>query len=162
MDNKVGDNFPASAEIAKMTKQLDELVGRLRKFCISLSEEERQTLTRGRRGAEEHLASMAEIAKKLGLSIPGGSPDGILNDLRTDRELAPLEQALEVALELVRDTRAQARSEAHEGGYLFYGVLQNIGDRIPEVKAQIKAFAEFLSQGRRRKGGGEPGSGGDK
>ena len=50
MENKVGDNLPSSADLEKLVKQLDGLIRTLRKFCINLSPEERQSLTRGRRG----------------------------------------------------------------------------------------------------------------
>jgi hypothetical protein len=155
VENKVGDNTPATAELIKVVKSVEDIQSKLRKFCINLLPEDRQTLTRSKRGIEEHLTSIAEQAKKLSLSIPGATPDGILNDLRTDRDLAPLEQALEVTLELVRDTRAQARSEASEVGYMYYGMLQGIGDRVPEVKALVRAFSDFLSAGRRRKPAGD-------
>ncbi|MBL9042691.1 MAG: hypothetical protein JNM83_13875 [Myxococcales bacterium] len=155
MDNKVGDNTPATAELVKIVKSVEDTQGRLRKFCVGLLPEERQLLTRPKRGIEEHLTSIAELAKKLGLSIPGASPDSILNDLRTDRDLAAVEQALEVALDLVRDTRALARSEASEVGFMYYGILQGAGDRIPEVRAQVRTFAEFMATGRRRKPAGD-------
>jgi hypothetical protein len=151
MENKVGDNTPATSEIAKLVKQLEDVQGKLGKFCISLLPEQRQSLTRARRGIEEHLITIADLAKRYSLSLPDASPDGILNDLRTDRDLATIEQTLQVMLDLVRDTRAQAKSESSEAGYMYYGMLQGIGDRIPEVKARLKTITEFLATGPRRK-----------
>jgi hypothetical protein len=151
MDNKVGTNTPATTEIAKLIQTSEDLLAKLRKFCVVLSPEERQSVTRMRLGAEVHLSALASAAKKLGLSLPGVAPDDILDDLRTDKDLAGLEQSLEAALELVRDTRAQARSEASEAGYMFYGMLQSAAGRMPELQTVIHDLSEVLSSRTRRK-----------
>lgn len=157
MENRVGENTPSTTEVQKMVQQLQELTTKLRSFCTSLSPEERKGLTRARLGSEEHVYQMAELAKKHTLSIAGITPDMVLNDLRTDRDLAPLEHALQVALDLVQDTRSQARSEYSDGGYLFYGMLQQAAERIAELQPQIKSFAEFLANRRRKPSPTPPG-----
>ena len=161
MENKVGDNLPTAAEIEKRIKLLDEMIVWLRKFCINLNDEERRGLTRGRRGIEPHLAQMADLAKKYGFNAPGATPDQLHNDLRLGQDLAALSQRLSTASELVQDTLDQGRSEANEAGYMYYGIAQSMKDRIPEIGAQIKDFAEFLSSTRRRKGTKDGEGGGD-
>ena len=156
MENKVGDNLPSSAELEKIMKQLDGLIATLRKFCINLSPAERQSLTRGRRGVEEHLQQVAELAEQYSFSVPGATPASLHNDLRTDRELSPIEQRLEEALALVKDTRSQASSEANEAGYMFYAIAQGAATRIPEIRVRIKPFEDFLALGPRRKNKKDP------
>lgn len=150
MENKVGDNFPSAGDLAKIIKTVGEVRKSLAKFCVNLLPAERATLTRGRLGAEEHLKLLAKLGEKYGWSAAGCTPDGLYADLRTDQELAPIEQELEVMLQMVRDTRAQARSEATEAGYLFYAQAQGLASRIPEVRDEIRPVADFLSTPRKR------------
>ena len=152
MDNRVGENLPTSAEFATRLRQLDEVLAWLREFCVHLSAEERMSLTRGRRGAEMHLVQIAETAKQYGWQGPEVTPDQVLNDLRLVRELDPIRQRLVLASELVEDTMALGSSEANEGGYMFYGMAQSMGSRIPEIEAAVRPFAEFLSNTRRKAG----------
>ena len=156
MENKVGDNLPSSADLEKIVKQLDGLIATLRKFCINLAPEERQVLTRGRRGAEEYLQQIADVAEQYRFSVPGATPSSLQNDLRTDRELSPIEQRLEEALALVKDTRRQASSEANEAGYMFYAIAQGAATRIPEIRVRIKPFEDFLATGPRRRNKKDP------
>jgi hypothetical protein len=151
MENNVGDNLPAAEEFTARLAELDDIVAWLQKFCAHLSPEARAALTRGRRGAEPYLVQIAETAKKYGWNAPGVTPDQVLNDLRVVRELDPIRQRLAFAQELVDDTMAQGGSEANEGGYMFYGIAQSMGSRIPEVEAAVRPFAEFLSSTRKKR-----------
>ncbi|MBL8635001.1 MAG: hypothetical protein JNM40_17370 [Myxococcales bacterium] len=151
MENRVGSKTPSATELAKLTQSADDLLAALRKFCIVLSPDDRLTLTRMRLGTEVHLVALAAAAKKLGLALPGVSADDLSDDLRTDKDLAPLEQALTAALELVRDTRAQARSEAAEAGYMYYGMIQAAAGRLPELQTLVHNLSEVLSSRPRRK-----------
>ena len=150
MDNKVGDSFPSADEIAAHIKNLDAELEWLQKFCVKLSPEARSALTRGRRGAEPYLLQVVETAKKYGWSAPGVTADQVLDDLRLVRELDPIRQRLALAHEWVDDTIALGSSEANEGGYMFYGIAQSMGSRIPEVEAAVRPFAEFLSNTRKK------------
>lgn len=152
MDNKVGDNLPNDDEFAARLAQLDDTLTWLKKFCVHLSSDERASLTRGRRGAEPHLAQVAETAKKYDWKAPDLTPDQVLNDLRLVQRLDPIRQRLTLANELVDDTIARASSEANEGAYVFYGIGQSMGSRIPEVQAAVRPFAEFLSNTRKKSG----------
>ena len=83
-----------------------------------------------------HCLGAALPALAVGLALSGFSPDGLLADLRTAQDLARLEALLDKALQLVRDTRAQARSEAAEAGLLYYGLAQTAADRVPHPRAE--------------------------
>lgn len=157
MENRVGEKTPSTAEIQKQIKTVNDLITTVSKYCVGLLPDERQTLTRSRLGIEPHLARMALTAKKFGFNVPGTSPDALLNDVRTATDLAPLEQALDKALQLVRDTRALARSEAAEAGLLYYGLAQSAASRIPEVDVEVREMRSFMATGPRRAKVPEPG-----
>lgn len=156
MSNRVGDKTPAKAEIEKIEKSLEDVIIKLSPFSASLLPEERQALTRPRLGIEPHLDRMANVARKLGLSLSGFSADGLSNDLRTANDLAKLEALLDKALQLVKDTRALARSEAAEAGLLFYGLAQAAADRVPEIEVDVREMRAFMATGPRRKRAPEP------
>ncbi|MFO0579314.1 MAG: hypothetical protein U1A78_35380 [Polyangia bacterium] len=151
MSNRVGDNTPAKSEIEKLEKAVEDLIGKLSAFCVTLLPDERQGLTRPRLGIEPFLSRMAGVARKLGLALSGFSPDGLLADLRTAQDLARLETLLDKALQLVRDTRAQARSEAAEAGLLYYGLAQTAADRVPEIEVDVREMRAFMANGPRRR-----------
>lgn len=157
MSNRVGDNTPPKAEIEKMELTVEKLIGTLSGFCVTLLPEERQTLSRGRLGMEPHLSRMAAVAKKFGFSVPGFSADALLNDVRTATDLARLEQLLEKAYQLVKDTRSLARSEGVEAGLLVYGLAQAASDRIPELEVEVREMRAFMATGPRRRKEPEPG-----
>lgn len=150
MDNKVGDNLPTEAEFQARTAQLDDFLTWLQQFCTNLTPEQRERLTRGRRGAEPHLLQIAETAKQYGWSAPGVTPDQVINDLRLVKALGPIQHKLGLAQGLVEDAMSQGSSEANEGGYMFYGMAQSMGSRIPEIEASVRPFAEFLSNTRKK------------
>jgi hypothetical protein len=156
VENRVGDKTPSTAEIQKQIKTVNDLINTISKYCVGLLPDERQSLTRSRLGIEPHLSRMALVAKKFGFNVPGASPDALLNDVRTTTDLAPLEQALEKALQLVRDTRALARSEAAEAGLLYYGLAQSAAGRIPELEVEVREMRAFLATGPRRGRAPEP------
>lgn len=156
MSNRVGDNTPAKAEIEKMEQTVEKLIGTLNGFCVALLPEERQSLSRGRVGIEPHLARMAAVAKKFGFSVPGFSVDALQNDVRTASELARLEQLLEKAHQLVKDTRALARSEGVEAGLLVYGLAQAAAERTPELEVEVREMRAFMATGPRRRKEPEP------
>ena len=151
MENRVGDNTPLLAAIQKLEKTVDGLLVELGAFCQTLLPEERTSLTRGRLGLEPYLVRMANLAKTYGLGGKGVSADGLLNDIRTVTDLDALEQKLERALQLVRDTRALARSEATEAGLLIYGLAAAASSRIPEIEVEVRDMRAFLANGPRRK-----------
>lgn len=157
MENRVGDKTPTTADIQKMVKGVDDLLAELSKFGLTLLPDERVGLTRGRLGIEPYLARMAQLAKKYSFNVPGVTPDGLLSDVRTVVDLAPLEAALEKALQLVKDTRALARSEAAEAGLLYYALAQSAASRIPEIEVEVREMRSFMATGPRRRSGPEPG-----
>ncbi|PSM31275.1 hypothetical protein [Haliangium sp. UPWRP_2] len=151
MENRVGDKTPGAADIQKQVKIVEDLAASLGKYCVTLLPSERQTLSRGRLGIEGYLSRMADVAERFSFNVPGSSPDGLRNDIRTYQELAPLQTALEKALQLVQDTRAVARSEATEAGLLYYSLAQSAAARSPELELAVRDMREFMAHGPRRK-----------
>jgi hypothetical protein len=151
MENRVGDKTPSAAEISKQVKIVEDLCTALGKYCVALLPAERQSLNRGRVGIEPHLSRMADVAERFSFNVPGASPDGLRNDVRTYNDLAALESALEKALQLVHDTRAVARSEATEAGLLYYALAQSAAARSPDLEAAVRDMREFMANGPRRK-----------
>ena len=150
MNNRVGDSTPSSTDIQKQTKIVDDLNAALAKFCVTLLPDERRGLTRARLGIEPHLARMADVAERFGFDVPGVGPDSLRNDVRTVQDLAPLEAALDKALQQVRDTRALARHEASEAGLLYYGLAQAASGRIPDLEVAVRGMRDFMATGPRR------------
>lgn len=151
MENRVGDKTPSAADINKQVKIVEDLCTALSKYCVTLLPAERQSLSRGRLGVEPHLARMADVAERFSFNVPGVSPDGLRNDVRTNSDLAPLQAALEKALQLVQDTRALARSEATEAGLLYYALAQSGAARSPELDTAVRDMRGFMALGPRRK-----------
>ncbi len=151
MENRVGDKTPSAADIYKQVKIVEDLCTSLGKYCITLLPSERQSLNRGRLGIDPHLSRMADVAERFSFNVPGTSPDSLRNDVRTYQDLAPLEAALEKALQLVHDTRAIARSEASEAGLLYYALAQGGAGRSPELEVAVRDMREFMAHGPRRK-----------
>ena len=150
MHNRVGEKTPTTAELQKQIKLVEDLNTTLAKYCVALLPDERKGLTRARLGIEPHLSSMADVAERFGFDVPGAAPSSLRSDVRTAQDLAPLEAALDKALQLVRDTRALARSEAAEAGLLYYGLAQAASARSPELEVAVRGMRDFMATGPRR------------
>lgn len=150
MNNRVGTKTPSSAELQKQIKIAEDLNAALAQFCVTLLPDERRSLTRARLGIEPHLSRMADVADRFGFDVPGAAASALRDDVRTVQDLAPLEAALDKALQLVRDTRALARSEAAEAGLLYYGLAQAAAARIPELEVAVRDMRDFMATGPRR------------
>lgn len=150
MNNRVGDKTPSTTDIQKQTKLIEDLTADLGKYCVTLLPDERRGLTRARLGIEPHLSRMADVAERFGFDVPGAAPDSLRDDVRTVQDLAPLEAALDKALQLVRDTRALARSEAAEAGLLYYGLAQAAAARSPDLEVAVRGMRDFMANGPRR------------
>ncbi len=151
MDNKVGDNSLTVQEVAELLTQAKAISAKLKAHGIVLTTDERKRLLRARRGANEHIQRVVDLATKHGVSLPNVPLAGIANDLKLEQQLQPIGEELRVALQLAEDTGAQAASEAWEGFLAYYGVLSSMAQRMPDVAADLASVVEFMAKRSSRK-----------
>ena len=56
-----------------------------------------------------------------------------------------------MALQLAEDTGTQAGSEAWEAFLAYYGVLSSMGERMPDLAAELQTVVDFMAIGPRKK-----------
>ncbi|MDI1449737.1 hypothetical protein [Polyangium sp. 6x1] len=151
MDNKVGDHLLTTDEHSQLLEQLKSIVEKLKAHGITLSVDERKRALRQRRGAEPHIQRIIEIAKKHNVSLKTIPLTGLENDLALAKQLQPIEEELRVALQLAEDTGMQAGSEAWEAFLAYYGVLSSMGERMPDLAAELQSVVDFMATGPRKK-----------
>ncbi|MDI1475080.1 hypothetical protein [Polyangium sp. y55x31] len=151
MDNKVGDSLLTPQEHALLLSQLKAIVEKLRAHGISLTVDERKRVLRQRRGAEPHIQRVIDLAKKYNVSLKTIPLAGLENDLALAKQLQPIEEEVRVALQLAEDTGLQAGSEAWEAFLAYYGVLSSMGERIPDLAAELQSVVDFMAIGPRKK-----------
>ncbi len=151
MDNKVGDNALTAQEVAELLTQARAITAKLKAHGIVLTTDDRKRLLRARRGANEHIQRVVDLATKHGVSLPNVPLAGIANDLQLEQQLQPIEEELRVALQVAEDAGAQASSESWEGFLAYYGVLSSMAQRMPDVAAGLASVVEFMSVKPRKK-----------
>ncbi len=151
MDNKVGDKLLTTEEHAQLLTQVKAIVEKLKTHGITLTVEDRKRTLRQRRGAESHIQRVLDLAKKHGVSLKNIPLAGLENDLALSKQLQPIEEELRVALQLAEDTGTQAGSEGWEAFLAYYGVLSSIGERMPDVAAELQSVVDFMATGPRKK-----------
>ncbi len=143
MGNKVGDNALTAQEVAELLTQARAITAKLKAHGIVLTTDDRKRLLRARRGANEHIQRVVDLATKHGVSLPNVPLAGIANDLQLEQQLQPIEEELRVALQVAEDAGAQASSESWEGFLAYYGVLSSMAQRMPDVAADLASVVEF-------------------
>ncbi|MDC0745701.1 hypothetical protein [Polyangium mundeleinium] len=151
MDNKVGDALLTPEQHIQLLAQLKAIVEKLRAHGITLTVDERKRTLRQRRGAEPHIQRVIELAKKYNVSLKAIPLAGLENDLVLTKQLLPIEEELRVALQLAEDTGTQAGSEAWEAFLAYYGVLSSMGERMPDLAAELQTVVDFMATGPRKK-----------
>ncbi|MRG95687.1 hypothetical protein [Polyangium spumosum] len=151
MDNKVGDTLLTPEEHALLLSQVKEIVAKLQAHGITLTVEERKRSLRQRRGAEQHIQRVIDLAKKHNVSLKTISLASLENDLSLTKQFQPIEEELRVALQIAEDTGLQAGSEAWEAFLAYYGVLSSMGERMPDLAAELQSVVDFMAIGPRRK-----------
>lgn len=73
-----------------------------------LTTDDRKRLLRARRGADEHIQRVADLATKHNLSLPNVPLAGIANDVKLEQQLAPIEEELRVARQIAEDAGIKA------------------------------------------------------
>lgn len=152
MDNKVGDKQLKPQKAAQLLKQLKDIVEELKPFGITLTTDDRKRTLRPRRGAEQHMARVHDLAVKHGVTIKKIPLDGMADDLALAKQFQPIEDELRAALQLAEDTGTQAESEAWEAFLAYYGVLSSMAERMPDLAAELQTVVDFMATGPRKKG----------
>lgn len=153
-ENRVGDHKPSPERMQELRQRLEEIVNELRSFGVTLSEQERVRVTRPRVGGEVHVPRVLELAKQYNLHVPDYPAEAIQNDLSLAAGLVPFRELFRTALGLVDDTINQAESEYWEGFLAYYGVLDALSYRTPQLQAELRPLVEFMALGRRRRRSG--------
>jgi len=151
MDNKVGDALLTPDQHIQLLAQLKTIVEKLRAHGITLTVDERKRTLRQRRGAEPHIQRVIDLAKQYNVSLKSIPLAGLENDLVLTKQLLPIEEELRVALQLAEDTGTQAGSEAWEAFLAYYGVLSSMGERMPDLAAELQTVVDFMATGPRKK-----------
>jgi hypothetical protein len=156
MDNKVGDKLLSLQKAAQLLKQIKDAVEQLRAYGITLTIDDHKRALRPRRGAEPHMQRVHDLAVKHGVSLKNIPLDGMANDLALAKQFRPFEDELRAGLQLAEDTGMQADAEAWEAFLAYYGVLSSMGERMPELAAELQVVVEFMATGPRKKAPAAP------
>jgi hypothetical protein len=148
MDDKVG-RMPDAATVAALLTTLRGVVETWRPYGINLSADERSMLLHARRGAEPHIARIADIAAKYSFAIPDVPIQGMRNDLALWTMLRPFQDAFAAGLVFVDDTAAQAQHEAWQAFLAYYAVLGGVAPHQPAIGADLAPTVAFMANGRR-------------
>jgi hypothetical protein len=157
MENKVGKNLPTETEFAALVKRVQDVLAELRKFCITLSKEERTTRIHPPYGFEEVAEQICDLSERYGATLAEAPVTEIRADLRLVRLTATLETLLQTGAQLISDTRAQGIHESAQGAYVQYGVLTALAPHKPELAAALRPVKAFLSPPRKRAAEPPPG-----
>lgn len=156
VSNRVGSNVPADTKLAELMKQLGEVVSEFKKFTITLSPEERQRLLKPRKGADEHIKRIYEVAKKYSLTLPHAPLDNMMSDVKLEQALAPFEDLFSLGLQMMSDTGMQASTESWQAFLSYYSVLSSMAERNPTIAHEISSTVEFMRVYRTKKAAPAP------
>lgn len=149
MENKVGDGIPSLKEREKLLGELKDVVSKLRKFGIVLSDEELQRVLHERKGAQPHIETVVALAREHKVSIKNVSLDGLVNDRTLFAAMAPFVTELRTGLMIAEHTAAQAESESWEAFLAYYGVLSRMAEHDAELARALDPVVKFMANGPR-------------
>ena len=151
MDNKVGDKLLPAQDAAALLVQAKDIGAKLKAHGITLTVDERKRTLKQRRGANEHIQRVVDLATKHGVALPNIPLAGLSSDVQLANQLQPIEDELRVALQIAEDTGLQAGSEAWEAFLAYYGVLSSMAQRMPDLAAELQTVVDFMATGSRKK-----------
>jgi len=98
---------------------------------------------------------MADVATQFAsdLGTNGLDVEGMLASLSNYRALAPARAATARHLQLIDNTRAFEASNAWKQVLVIYARARAAAQTNPDLATAIRAFEQFMKNGRRRKGG---------
>ena len=151
MENRVGEKKLSDQKRAQVLKIAEDIIAQLNGVGVVLSTDERKRVLRPRKGADLHMATVHRLAEKYAIDLKGMPLSGMGDDLALGEQLVEIENKLRVALTIAEDTGAQADSEAWEAFLGYYGVLNSMAQRNPELAEELVTVVEFMANGPRKK-----------
>jgi len=149
VDNLVGDNLPSADKLKALLKKVTEVRQELARFCIVLPPDARKRRLRMRRNALQFFPLLTDLVTKYKVETPAAPLAAMNNDARLAGELSPIEDQVSGLQQLVEDTLMEAEHEAWQAFLMYYGVLQNVAQRTPELAAEMRPLEELLASPRR-------------
>lgn len=147
VQDKVGHNLPTEEEFREMSEQLRSLINKIRTFGVALTKAQRKALNNPRRGSEEMVHLVLDLAEQEGVKVKNVTRQGILDDLRLAKAALNLFNLFTVGQQLAKDTLRQAKSEYWEGTLAIYRVLQALAESNPDLAQQIDPMVQFMALG---------------
>ncbi len=146
MKNRVGSVIPSAEDIQQLVKDIETFAGKIEKFTLMLSTEERQRTTKMRARGERVVELVGTLAARHQIALPRISVTDMNADLALAQRLAPLAPLLETLSQKVSDTILQAQSECWWAAMAFYSALTRLSDVDPELENALKPAIEFLAR----------------
>lgn len=150
MENRVGGNVPKAADLAAIHKKLEDALTDLRKFCVTLTQEERTSRIHPRKGFEQVVPVIGDLAGRHGVKLPDASLDDLVADTALVQALQPLRTTADTIAQLLSDTITQAGHEGAQAALLYYAVLSSMAGHNPELAAALRPVRETYAPRRRR------------
>lgn len=150
MENRVGENVPKAAELAAIHKKLEDALTDLRKFCTTLTQEERTSRIHPRKGFEQVVPVLSDLAARHGVKLPDASLEDMAADSALVQSLQPLRTTADAVAQLLSDTITQAGHEGAQTALLYYAVLSSMAGHNAELAAALRPVRETYAPRRRR------------
>jgi hypothetical protein len=149
MEDKVGSKIPSEQEVAKRVEEIDALAAKVAPYTVALTKEQRQAVTKFRRGGDFVVAILGGLVERYGVVLPGISVDAMNADLTLTRRLAPLAPLTEALTRRIADTILEAQSECWWAATAYYTALHRMSASDPELADALAPVVEFFALGRR-------------
>ena len=146
MLNRVGSVIPSAEETQQLVKDIDTFAGKIDKYTLMLSAEERRRTTKMRVRGERVVELVGTLAARHQIVLPRISVNDMTADLILAQRLGPLAPRLVSLSQKVSDTILQAQSECWWAAMAFYSALTRLSDVDPELEDALKPAIEFFAR----------------
>lgn len=150
MKDRVGSNNPTPETIEEVRGAIRAAAKKCESFTQPLSTEERGRALKMRPDGEWVVELMGDLASRYGVSLPGISVEGMLNDLALARQLGPVEAETNSFAQTLSDTILTARSECWWAALAYYSALVRIADSNPVLADALKPAINYFATGKRK------------
>jgi hypothetical protein len=116
-----------------------------------MSGPDRHRLVKLKRGAQQVFPTIAHVASKFALEVPGSSVADMMSKIAHARELEPLLGAVSDLHEALRDEYLRAQSEAWSIATVTYGVLRKAAEANHSIRTEIAPVRAWFRYSNGRK-----------